>query len=104
MGYGITNKQAHYLAMLQRDLKESYSGWGMSRGEAADAIDDCLRRLGRPARPRARPVRVWTREETVSRLVKEYGLTRRQVRALTDDFVWRATERRREAETQNPAS
>ena len=42
---GITNRQASYLASLQKQLGEPYTGNGMSVREASDAIDDCRRRL-----------------------------------------------------------
>jgi hypothetical protein len=42
---GITNKQASYLAVLQRRLGEPYSGDGMNVREASSAIDAVKRRL-----------------------------------------------------------
>lgn len=44
---GITPAQAKYLASLQRELGEPYTGNGMRRAEASQAIDRCLTRLGR---------------------------------------------------------
>jgi hypothetical protein len=41
----ITNRQASYLASLQRELGVQFSGAGMTRQEASDAIRACLRRL-----------------------------------------------------------
>ena len=41
---GITNAQAKFLADLQRDLGERYVGRGMTRLEAAAAIDAALER------------------------------------------------------------
>lgn len=38
-GRGITNKQASYLAALCRELKQPYTGRGMTRDEASIAID-----------------------------------------------------------------
>lgn len=46
----ITNKQAQFLASLQRDLGVNYTGRGMTKGEATKAIDQCLRKLGRKAK------------------------------------------------------
>ena len=42
---GITNKQAHYLAMLQRQLGVAYTGNGLSRLEASAAIEACKARV-----------------------------------------------------------
>lgn len=47
---GITNKQASYLASLQRELGVPYTGNGMTLAEASAAIDDAKRRLGQPVR------------------------------------------------------
>jgi hypothetical protein len=47
---GITNPQAKYLASLQKELGEPYSGAGMSRADASVLIDACLERLGRPSK------------------------------------------------------
>lgn len=41
---GITNDQAKFLASLQRELGESYTGAGMTRTEASAAIEACLAR------------------------------------------------------------
>jgi hypothetical protein len=41
---GITNAQAKFLADLQRDLGEPYTGRGMTRLEAAATIDGLLDR------------------------------------------------------------
>ena len=42
---GISNAQARYLASLQRDLGERYTGSGMSRLQASVAIDVARERL-----------------------------------------------------------
>lgn len=43
-GSGITNAQASYLADLQRQLGLPYTGAGMTRTEAAGAIDALIER------------------------------------------------------------
>jgi hypothetical protein len=43
---GITNKQAQYLASLQRRLGEPYKGNGLTMQQASMLIADCQRRLG----------------------------------------------------------
>ena len=50
---GITGKQAKFLASLQRELGEPYSGDGMSCRQAYDEIERALRRLGRSTNSRA---------------------------------------------------
>lgn len=50
-GLGITNKQASFLASLQREAGERYSGNGMSRQQASQEID----RLRDVRRARSRP-------------------------------------------------
>lgn len=42
---GITPAQAKYLAKLQRQLGHVYTGNGMRKDEASQAISDCLSRL-----------------------------------------------------------
>lgn len=46
LGKGITNKQASYLAALQREAREPYSGSGMTRQQASREIDRLERQLG----------------------------------------------------------
>jgi hypothetical protein len=44
-GHGITNKQASYLASLQRAAGEPYTGAGMSRERASVEIERLLEQL-----------------------------------------------------------
>lgn len=48
---GITNKQARFLAALQRQLSEPYSGNGMTKADAHRAITEAKRRLRKNATP-----------------------------------------------------
>ena len=65
---GITNKQAGYLAAMQRKLGERYRGTGMTASEASRAIDAAKRRLND-----ATPARAGATRESLSTKGKPSG-------------------------------
>lgn len=62
---GITPRQAHYLAILQREGGEPYVGNGMTRGDASAAIDHLRKKLGKKPKP-APPHIAAARDATVT--------------------------------------
>lgn len=67
VGKGITNKQASYLAALQREAGEPWSGSGMSRLQASREIERLRGQLGLEGRP-AGAAKAW-REGVVTPVV-----------------------------------
>jgi hypothetical protein len=65
---GITNKQAHYLAHLQRKLGTQYTGNGLTMREASDAIERCREQLGLEPRPLTSYAReAWAKQKRIDR-------------------------------------
>jgi hypothetical protein len=101
---GITNAQAKYLAVLQRQLGTRYSGNGMTIGEASTEIGRCQKRLGytpKPYTPKPKPKPKRQQRTTPDRVVfRQIGLKRPESEPYDSHAVGRRRAQRREQQIE----